>query len=325
MKSDDSKATRILYSYDRLRKGYAITKEELADEFKVNPKTIQRDLDEVRAYIAEHYVGESIVYDYSKKGYRLHTDRNPVSAVEIFALVKIVLESRAFTKPEMDTLLDAICSIVSKKERQAFNDLILNEKFHYQPVTHGKSILETIWDLGQCIMKKEVIEIDYKIMNGEDRQRIVYPLAIVFSEFYFYLIAQFEGSEYKDPAFFRIDRIDRIKRLGRKHAYRRFEDGELKKRVQFMYGGELIRLQFLYRGPSLESILDRFPTAVNLHQGEEGTIIEAEVFGKGCFMWLLSQGKQIELLGPADLREEFRAIIGEMNKIYYPSIEEAHS
>ncbi|QHT59009.1 WYL domain-containing protein [Paenibacillus lycopersici] len=317
MRNDDSKAARILFGYDRLRKGFVLNKEDLADEFKVTQKTIQRDLNEIRAYIAERYIGEAVRYDTRQKGYRLvNNGGKPVSAIEVFALVKIVLESRAFNKSEMDALLNAVCGMASKPERKAFNDLILNEKFHYEPVTHGKPLLELIWDIGQCIMKKEVIEIGYTIMNGEERRRIVYPLAVVFSEFYFYLIAKFEDSEYNDPTFFRVDRIDSVKRLGRTHAYRRFEDGELKKRVQFMYGGELVRLRFLFRGPSLEAILDRFPTAVILRKDERGTVIEAEVFGKGCLIWLLGQGKQVELLGPEPLREEFRQMIRAMNEIY---------
>ncbi|WP_168735677.1 helix-turn-helix transcriptional regulator [Cohnella fermenti] len=317
MKNEDSKATRILSLYDRLRKGFVLNKDELAVEFAVNPKTVQRDLDEIRMYMAEHYPGESVVYDHRNKGYRTENNSDAaVSAVEVFALVKIVLESRAFNKPELDKLLHAVISVVSKAEQQAFKDLILNEKFHYEPVTHGKPILERIWHLGQCIMKREVIAIGYTIMNGEERERIVHPLAIVFSEFYFYLIAQFEGSEHRDPTFFRIDRIKTVKLQGRKHANRRYEDGELKRRVQFMYGGDLLRLRFLFKGPSLEAILDRFPTAVVLAKGEEGTVIEAEVFGKGCFMWLLSQGKHVELLGPEELRAEFAEIVRGMNGLY---------
>ena len=74
----------------------------------------------------------------------------------------------------------------------------------------------------------------------------------------------------------------------------RFQEGEFRKRVQFMYGGKLERIKFKYTGPSIEAVLDRLPTAEILSQDEEGWIVEAEVFGKGIDMWLQSQGLHIK-------------------------------
>ena len=74
----------------------------------------------------------------------------------------------------------------------------------------------------------------------------------------------------------------------------RFEKGEFRKRVQFMYGGKLERIKFRYKGMSLEAVLDRLPTAQVLSEDEEGWVISAEVFGKGIDMWLRSQGELVE-------------------------------
>ena len=73
----------------------------------------------------------------------------------------------------------------------------------------------------------------------------------------------------------------------------RFEEGEFRKRVQFMYGGKLQRIKFRYTGPSIEAVLDRLPTAQILNQDETGWVVTAEVFGKGIDMWLRSQGDSI--------------------------------
>ena len=72
----------------------------------------------------------------------------------------------------------------------------------------------------------------------------------------------------------------------------------MRKRIQFMYGGELQTIQFEYTGPSLESVLDRLPTAKVLQVTEKGWLIEAEVFGKGINMWMRSQGSYVRLLEP---------------------------
>ena len=75
----------------------------------------------------------------------------------------------------------------------------------------------------------------------------------------------------------------------------RFQEGEFRKRVQFMYGGKLEKIRFKYIGPSIEAVLDRLPTAKIVSQDESGWTVEAEVFGKGIDMWLRSQGKLVVL------------------------------
>lgn len=69
----------------------------------------------------------------------------------------------------------------------------------------------------------------------------------------------------------------------------------MRKRIQFMYGGKLQRIRFLYTGPSLEAVLDRLPTArvTGSAPNGAGSWIESEVFGTGIDMWIRSQGEYI--------------------------------
>lgn len=96
----------------------------------------------------------------------------------------------------------------------------------------------------------------------------------------------------------------------------RFEEGEFRKRTQFMYAGKLLRLRFRYSGDNTDAILDRLPTARIVNEQEDGTVIEAEVYGKGIIMWMLSQGPNIEVLQPQSLRNEMRSMLLEMLKKY---------
>lgn len=75
----------------------------------------------------------------------------------------------------------------------------------------------------------------------------------------------------------------------------RFEEGEFRKRVQFMYGGRLERIRFRYTGLFLEAVLDRLPTAEVVAQDESGWTLSAEIFGKGIEMWLRSQGEYVQI------------------------------
>lgn len=102
------------------------------------------------------------------------------------------------------------------------------------------------------------------------------------------------------PTIYRIDRICSFRVLD-EHFHvpykARFEEGEFRKRVQFMYGGRLERIKFRYTGPSVEAVLDRLPTAEIVSTDDDGWTIQAEVFGKGIDMWLRSQGEYVQMIG----------------------------
>ena len=79
-----------------------------------------------------------------------------------------------------------------------------------------------------------------------------------------------------------------------------------------MYPGKLMSMKLKYYGENPEAILDRLPTARVVEQYEHACIIEAEVYGKGIIMWLLSQGSHVEVLRPQSLREEMKNALLEM-------------
>lgn len=56
---------------------------------------------------------------------------------------------------------------------------------------------------------------------------------------------------------------------------------------------------------------------------ERGAVIEAEIYGKGILMWIMTQGKYVELLSPASLREELRQTLTEMLALYGEEAESA--
>ena len=62
-----------------------------------------------------------------------------------------------------------------------------------------------------------------------------------------------------------------------------------------MFGGELRTIKFVYKGLSLEAVLDRLPTAEVIGHDERGWLIKAEVYGDGIDMWLRSQGVLVEV------------------------------
>lgn len=297
-----NKGFRLLNIYERLNKGELIKKEALANEFGVSLKTVQRDIDDLRAYLAEAHFAEgevSIKYDKGKGGYYLvRLEREWLTNEEVLSLCKILLESRAFRKDEMSALMDKIVMQSTPHDRGLIEDIIKNEYASYIPLRHQKPLLAPLWRISEFIRLQKMITFTYERQDGKTSLKKAKPVAIMFSEFYFYMIAFMSEDEKNAPIVFRVDRMQNIKETGEtfRIPYRdKFDDGEFRKRVQFMYSGELKTVTFKYSGV-LESILDRLPTARILSEENGVYTISAETYGDGIYMWLRSQGKLAEIL-----------------------------
>lgn len=313
MKGDQ--ISRVLQIYAKLSDGYVVNKAEEAARYGVNERSIQRDIDHIRNFLDEDSdrtgVVNSIVYDRNAKGYRLETlYQIRLQNSEVLALCKILLDSRAFTKAEMVEMLDKLITCcVPKVNQKRVKDLIGNEEFHYVEPRHKTRFTEQMWELGQAISESRYIEVDYyRTKDKQTVHRKLQPVAIMFSEYYFYLTAFIDDDAVKKdfdvlndsfPTIYRIDRIKALNVLDERFHIpycSRFEEGEFRKRIQFMYGGKLQKVKFKYTGPDIDAILDRLPTAQILDEINEEYTISAEVFGTGINMWLRSQGSYVELI-----------------------------
>ena len=299
------KSTRLLEIYARLVHGDVLSKAALSLQYHVSERSVQRDMESLRAFVAHQGIGQDVIYDYKQKGYRL-LQSNPKGLTndEILAVCKILLESRSLRRDEMLPILDKLveCAVPAQNQK-LIDDLILNETFHYIPPHHDKRILHNLWALGEAVRHQQVLEIEYERMKDHELvKRRVHPVGIMFSEYYFYLTAFLEDKSHFEnpgdlfPTIYRIDRIASFQVLDEhfRVPYRdRFEEGEFRKRVPFLDGRRLPDIKFRYTGPSIEAVLDRLPTAKIVEEDEDGWTVEAEVFGKGIEMWVRSQGEYI--------------------------------
>lgn len=305
---------RLLAMYAQLAEGKPLYKAREAVKYNCSLRSIQRDIEDLRSFFADRSettgVVQELIYDRKLNAYRLVPPlRNLLTNEETFAVLKVLLESRSLTKAELFPILEKLisCCVPSDNRRQV-TDLIANEKYHYVEPRHKKEILEKMWNLSAEIRAHKEIKITYMRQSGDDVSRVLKPVGIMFSEFYFYLVGfidkenqlekiKFEVENDPFPTIYRIDRIKEYAVTDRHFNVpyqNRFEEGEFRKRVQFMYGGKLQKIKFWYKGPSVEAVLDRLPTAKIEQQNGNGYLISAEVFGKGINMWLRSQGDMVE-------------------------------
>lgn len=317
------KASRVLRLQSKLLNGEIVNKLEEADYYNVDERTIQRDIATIKDFFstdaANRGILNTVVYDSEAGGYRLETSyKRTLSNAETLAVCKILLDSRAFLKDEMKEILDKLISnCVPEKNRKLVKDLIGNEEYHYIELKHGIDFLDTLWAFGQAIRACQYVEMEYR--RTKDKaivKRKIKPTAIMFSEYYFYITAFIDDKKVKEsfdvlndayPTIYRVDRIVSYKVLEErfKMPYAdRFQEGEFRKKIQFMYGGKLNKIRFEYSGPDVNAVLDRLPTA-KVESEKDGVYrIKAEVFGTGIDMWIRSQGEYVKVIGEKENKKK---------------------
>ena len=114
------KSERLLQIYSRLVRGDVLSKKELAQQFHIAERSVQRDMESLRYFFAEQGLGQDVLFDSSAGGYRLERDVSPLlSNSETLAVCKILLESRSMRRDEMFPILDKLvaCCVPEKDKR----------------------------------------------------------------------------------------------------------------------------------------------------------------------------------------------------------------
>ena len=117
----NAKSSRVLKIYTELLNGKTVYKNELANKYNVAPRSIQRDIDEIRNFLESNQdsggVINTVIYDHSEKGYRLvKLNKTTLSDGKLLAICKIILDSRAFPKEELHGVLGKIIDGCASEE-----------------------------------------------------------------------------------------------------------------------------------------------------------------------------------------------------------------
>ncbi|MGI6449988.1 MAG: helix-turn-helix transcriptional regulator [Desulfitobacteriia bacterium] len=331
-----SKTEVILLIYDNLIKGGIIDKKAYINKANVSSKTISRYLNDINSYLEKQYdfleAGLQIEYCPKAKGYRLRNhEKMYLSHKDIMAITKVLLGTRSFTEEETKDITDKLISNCHLSEQGILKELLHSELSRYDTVEpyHGDNqIRKKLWDICLAVKGQRKMIIKYTRVgeNGELEPhpvtRKIIPLGTIFSEYYFYLLAYIEkkdGKYMENPVPYRLDRIKDYEILDEGYPINyknKFEAGRFRETSNFMQGGEKRRIRFFFNGTSLESILDRFPTAKIIENKNPGYIIEAYGTFEGVKMWLLSQGDAIEVIEPPEFKEEMYNTLSAMVSKY---------
>jgi len=318
----DIKIDRVLEIFYRAIKGEALSASRLAEEYKVSTRSITRDITGLKMFLADHrdVMGNAeLVYSSADHCYRLQMD-NFITNKELLAITKILIGVKALASGDLLKLIGKLKQNTSAGDKKALEKLIHKELYHYTSVKCDcQSLLDNIWTLSECIEVNQPLTVTYLRMDRKERKHKLFPVSIIFTEYYFYLLAYKADSEDTTPYYFRIDRITKLTKHREKYSLCKeqdFDEGLLRQRSQFMWPGKLRHIRFEFTGPSVQAILDRLPTAKIIDVKDNTYTLEAEVYGDGIKMYLLSQGSWVKVIAPQEFVEEMRNEIKLMLKGY---------
>jgi predicted DNA-binding transcriptional regulator YafY len=159
--SKTDKAFRLLQMHERLSKGESIIKDTALSDFGTPSKTFQRDIESLRFYYSEQGAGD-LVYDRKANCYRLKAQSDRLTKQEVFAVCKVLIESRAFNKAEFNAIIGKLLQQCEVAESRAVKSLIANEQVNYLPLQHGKPLIDVLWEISECVIEQSIIKFFYK-------------------------------------------------------------------------------------------------------------------------------------------------------------------
>ena len=141
------KSNRMLEIFFRALRGEKISLKKLAEEYNVSTKSISRDINSIQNFLAEHrelMQNAELTYSHKERAYILNSDEF-LKNKELFALVKIILGSRALNKEEILTLITKLKKFTTIQDRKTLENLIRKEIYHYHEVKSDcKSVIDNV-------------------------------------------------------------------------------------------------------------------------------------------------------------------------------------
>ncbi|MBE5997294.1 MAG: WYL domain-containing transcriptional regulator [Lachnospiraceae bacterium] len=247
--------------------------------------------------------------------------------------------SREFELPELKLLVDAVQAsrfITEKKSAELIRKLgrLINEQ-------RARDLNRTVFIRGRMKTENERIyynvdaiheamnhdqQISFQYAEWTPKKRLVVkkggaryqvsPWALTWDDENYYLIAFDEGAGI--IKHFRVDKIMKLKdseerRNGQQH-FRNFDLAKYAKKTFGMYGGKDECVTLRCDNHLAGVVIDRFGSGVMMiPEGEEHFHVTVEVaVSRQFYGWVTSIGSGMEITGPAEVREGYKAYLSEI-------------
>ena len=247
---------------------------------------------------------------------------------EIKILIDAVQAASFVTEKKTEELVSKVASLAGDHKAKLLkkNMVCFNTRKHT-----NEAILYTVDSIEDAIIKKKMISFNYFHLNenaereyvladtGEKKLYCVEPVALVFNEDNYYLMAYSERHP-RTTASYRIDRMDHVAYI--RGSTLSAEAKEMIKNVaKFteqafkMYGGEAVEVVLRFDRSLIGAVFDKFGESTPM-TAVDGEFCEATVrvqVSPTFFGWLAQFGEKMRVVSPDGLIKDYKEHI---NKIF---------
>ena len=290
------------------------------EEYHITSRSVERDFQIIRLVLSELHETVELVYHRTDDSYSLSSFYAiELSSINVIVILNMIFGCKALRKDELRGLIGSLYELLSSREQKELYRFIENGIKHYREPTHGKSIIKMQWDLQSCISKHQKIRILYVSNEGTRSTYDILPSRITFSESYFYLAAYLLDDSYC-PAFYRVDRIVSFTIISRAYGEKIPQDSwlsHISSPKQSVYKDKPVEVKIKCSKQAIESVLDQIPDHKIIDKQDEVILVVVRVFADDFLHWVMVQGKQVEILEPAELRHRMEIELQELLTIYH--------
>ncbi len=182
-------------------------------ETETNVRSFDRDIEDLRIYLAETYSTRELVYNRERNSYYLTGEiRKELEITEYYFLERVLIQSKLLRKDELEGLL-SVLAVNTKKPQECLKNM--ERKLQGYNNKNLVPILKMHDDITHMIELKGVIEINYtgENTNTKGKYKII-PYDIEIHHGKVYVIAiQLKNMKYTH-CWFRLDLIESFLPMG---------------------------------------------------------------------------------------------------------------
>ncbi len=281
----------------------SVTARELAERFEVSLRTIYRDIDAINIAgipVVSHQGsggGYQIMENYRLNNQYLSLENTRVILTALKG-VNTTLQDR-----ELELAMEKIRSLVPKERTKELESKLDQLVVDYVPWGFSKQQQICMQEINRAIITSKLLNIQYRNLKGEEGERIVEPMTLMFKGYTWYLFGYCRLKQ--DGRLFRLSRFRSLEVLNQTFKRRdiTFKDFTRKEEVRVPRVDLVMRFD-----PVVRNRVEEFFHPEQITIDENGSLIVNSTFPEDEWVYslILSYGEHIEILQPAHIRQIIR-------------------
>lgn len=280
---------------------------ELASEFEVSVRTIQRDIDALclsKVPIIS-YLGIDGGYELQET-YRMHTQLATEKDFQVMLTALKGFQS-AFNEPEIRQTVEKFSALSKQQQTIVLDFGILDET---ETIHNLKKLIET------AIQTKHIIRFEYTDSRGEKSKRVVEPIALLYKWYSWYVI----GYDIQKRAYrmFKVVRLHNVEISEELSTFEHKALAEIIGDLDTSMNQNVITITFFAKATIRMKVLE-YLNATILTTYKDGDFLASFVVPEHEQFWfstILSFGSDIRVIEPSSLIKRIKNTCDEIRKLY---------